>query len=47
MQTLQEALYANSLEYKLEMQIRTALDSKEEEEQQVQTENYTEYYQKE
>lgn len=47
MQTLQEALYANSLEHKLEMQIKTALDSKEEEELQVQTENYTEYYQNE
>lgn len=47
MQTLQEALYANSLEHKLEMQIKAALDSKEDEEQQVQTENYTEYYQKE
>ena len=44
-QTLQEALYANSLEYKLEMQIKAALEPEEEEEQQVQTENYTEYYQ--
>ena len=42
MQTLQEALYANSLEHKLEMQIKAALGPEEEEEQQVQTENYTE-----
>ena len=30
MQTLQEALYANSLEHKLEMQIEDALKSKDE-----------------
>ena len=42
MQTLQEALYANSLEHKLEMQIKAALEPEEEDEQQVQTENDTE-----
>lgn len=44
MQTLQEALYANFLEHKLEMQIKAALDSNDEEEQKVQTENDTEIF---
>lgn len=44
MQTLQEALYANSLEHKLEMQIKVALDSNDEEKQKVQTENDTEIF---
>lgn len=43
MQTLLEALEANSLEHKLEMQIKVALDSKDEGEQQEQNENDTEY----
>ena len=42
MQTLQEALYANSLVHKLEMQIKAALEPEKEEEQQVQTDNDTE-----
>ncbi len=41
-QTLQEVLYANSLEHKLEVQIKASLDSNEEEHQPVQTENDTE-----
>ncbi|MDE6206706.1 MAG: hypothetical protein K2M55_02750 [Muribaculaceae bacterium] len=44
MQTLQEALYANSLEHKSEMPIKAALEPEEEEEKQAQTENDTELY---
>lgn len=41
-QTLQEALEANSLEHKLEMQIKASLDSNEESGAPEQTKNYTE-----
>ncbi len=41
-QTLQEALYANSLEHKLEIQIKASLDPNEEEQPPEQTENDTE-----
>ncbi len=41
-QTLQKALYANSLERKLEVQIKASLDSNEDDHQPVQTENDTE-----
>lgn len=42
LQTLQEALEANSLEHKLEVQIKAALDASETEEPTPQTENDTE-----
>ncbi len=41
-QTLQEALEANSLEHKLEMQIKASLDSTGDKEPSEQTNNYTE-----
>lgn len=41
-QTLQEALEANSLEHKLEMQIKASLDSTEESGSTEQTKNDTE-----
>lgn len=41
-QTLKEALEANSLEHKLEMQIKASLDTNEESVSTEQTKNYTE-----